>query len=115
MKRFLLVSAAVGALAITPNAFASSAHTSTGTVVSLTRGGVLIAGGNGTVRFVAAPARVGARVLILGSSLRVVGVSHAARVRGIVAARRGQLLVLSAAHRLFSLRMHGRVPTAMSS
>jgi hypothetical protein len=115
MKRFLLVSAAVGVLTITPNAFASTAHTSAGTVVSLTRGGVLVAGGNGTVTFVAAHARVGARVLILGSSLRVVGISHSARVRGIVAARRGQLLVLSAAHRLFPLHMRGRVPAGVSS
>ena len=61
MKRFLLVSAAVGALAIAPNAIASTAHASTGTVVSLTRGGVLVAGGSGTVSFFAAHARVGAR------------------------------------------------------
>jgi hypothetical protein len=115
MKRFLLVSAAVGALAISPNAIASTAHASTGTVVSLTRGGVLVAGGSGTVSFVAAHARVGARVIILGSSLRVVGVSHVARVHGIVAARRGQLLVLSAAHRLFPLHMRGRVPAAVPS
>jgi hypothetical protein len=114
MKRFLLLSAAVGALVVAPNALAST-HSSTGTVIALTRGGVLVAGGKGFVSFVPGRARVGSRVVLTGSSLRIVGFSHAARVRGIVAARRGNLLVLSAAHRLFPMRMRGRVPAAVSS
>ena len=114
MKRFLLLSATVGALAIAPNALAST-HSSAGTVIALTRGGVLVAGGQGVVSFVPGRARVGNRVLVTGSSLRIVGLAHTARVRGVVAARRGNLLVLSAAHRLFPMRMRGRVPAAVSS
>jgi hypothetical protein len=114
MKRFLLLSAAVGALVLAPSALAS-AHSSTGTVIALTRGGVLVAGGKGFVSFAPGHARVGSRVVLTGSSLRIVGFTHAARVRGVVAARRGNLLVLSAAHRLFPMRMRARVPAAVSS
>ena len=114
MRRFLLLSAAVGALVVAPNALAST-HSSTGTVIALTRGGVLVAGGKGLVSFAPGRARVGSRVVLTGSSLRIVGFTHSARVRGVVAARRGNLLVLSAAHRLFSMSMRGRVPAALSS
>jgi hypothetical protein len=110
MKRFLLLFAVVGALVVAPNALAST-HSSTGTVIALTRGGMLVAGGKGTVSFFPGRARVGARVVVSGSSLRIVGLAHTARVRGVVAARRGTLLVLSAAHRLFPMR----VPAAASN
>lgn len=109
MKRFLLLSAAVGALAVAPNAFAST-HSSTKTVIALTRGGELVAGGKGLISFFPSHDRIGARVLMSGSSLRVVGLTHTARVRGVVAAHRGNLLVLSAAHRMFPLRMRGQAP-----
>lgn len=115
MKRFLLLSAAAGALVLAPSALASTTHSSTGTVIALTRGGVLVAGGKGFISFAPGHARVGSRVTLTGSSLRIVGFAHAARVRGVVAARRGNLLVLSAAHRLFPMRMSGRVPAAVSS
>jgi hypothetical protein len=114
MKRFLFLSAAVGMLAVAPSALAGN-HSSTGTVIAHTRGGVLVANPAGAVSLVAAHARVGSRVLVSGSSLRIIGLARTARVRGIVAARRGQLLVLSAAHRLFPLRMSGRIPAAVST
>jgi hypothetical protein len=114
MKRFLLLCGAVGALTVAPNALASTQHSSTGTVIALSRGGVLVAGGNGVVSFAAAHARVGSRVVLSGSSLRIVGVANAARLRGVVAARRGNVLVLSAAHRLFRVRMRGRTPASVA-
>jgi hypothetical protein len=114
MKRFLLLSAAVGALLVAPNALASTQHSSTGTVIALTRGGVLVAGGRGLVGFAPGHARVGDRVVMRGSSLRIVGFARAARLSGVVAARRGNVLVLSAAHRLFPVRMRGRAPAAVS-
>jgi hypothetical protein len=114
MKRFLLLCATVGALVVAPNALASTQHSSTGTVVALTRGGVLVAGGRGAVSFVPGHARVGSRVVLSGSRLRIVGFARAARLRGIVAARRGNLLVLSAAHRLFPVHMRGRATASVS-
>lgn len=114
MKRFLLLCATVGALVIAPNALASTQHSSTGTVIALTRGGVLVAGGKGFVSFAPGHARIGSRVVLSGSSLRIVGFAHAARLRAVVAARRGNVLVLSAAHRLFPVRMRGRAPAAVS-
>jgi hypothetical protein len=114
MKRFLLLCATAGALVVAPNALASTQHTSTGTVIALTRGGVLVAGGRGLVSFAPGQARVGSRVVLSGSSLRIVGFAHAARLRGVVAARGGNVLVLSAAHRLFRVRMRGRAPAAVS-
>ena len=114
MKRFLLICATVGALVVAPSALASTQHSSTGTVIALTRGGVLVAGGKGFVSFAPGHARVGSRVVLSGSSLRIVGFANAARLRGVVAARRGNVLVLSAAHRLFPVRMRGRAPAAVS-
>ena len=114
MKRFLLLWATAGALVVAPNALASTQHSSTGTVIALTRGGVLMAGGKGLVSFAPGRARVGSRVVLSGSSLRIVGFAHAARLRGVVAARRGNVVVLSAAHRLFPVRMGGRAPAAVS-
>ena len=114
MKRFLLLCATVGALVVAPSALASTQHSSTGTVIALTRGGVLVAGGKGFVSFAPGHARVGSRVVLSGSSLRIVGFANAARLRGVVAARRGNVLVLSAAHRLFPVRMRGRAPAAVS-
>ena len=114
MKRFLLLCATVGALLVAPNALASTQHSSTGTVIALTRGGVLVAGAKGFVSFAPGHARVGSRVVLSGSSLRIVGFANAARLRGVVAARRGNVLVLSAAHRLFPVRMRGRAPAAVS-
>jgi hypothetical protein len=114
MKRFLFLSAAVGMLAVAPSALAGN-HSSTGTVIAFSHGGVLVANRAGAVTFFAGHARVGSRVVASGSGLRIIGLARTAHVRGIVAARRGQLLVLSAAHRLFPLRMSGRVPAAASS
>jgi hypothetical protein len=114
VKRFLLLCATVGALVIAPNALASTQHSSTGTVIALTRGGVLVAGAKGFVSFAPGHARVGSRVVLSGSSLRIVGFANAARLRGVVAARRGNVLVLSAAHRLFPVCMRGRAPAAVS-
>jgi len=114
VKRFLLLCATVGALLVAPNALASTQHSSTGTVIALTRGGVLVAGAKGFVSFAPGHARVGSRVVLSGSSLRIVGFANAARLRGVVAARRGNVLVLSAAHRLFPVRMRGRAPAAVS-
>ena len=114
MKRFLLLCVTAGALAVAPNALASAQHSSTGTVIALTRGGVLVAGGKGVVSFAAGHARVGSRVVLSGAGLRIVGFANAARLRGVVAARRGDVLVLSAAHRLFPVRMRGRAPTSVA-
>jgi len=114
VKRFLLLCATVGALVVAPNALASTQQSSTGTVIALTRGGVLVAGGKGVVSFAPGRARVGSRVVLSGSRLRIVGFASAARLRGVVAARRGNVLVLSAAHRLFPVRMRGRAPAAVS-
>lgn len=108
MKHLLVLSAAVGALAASPSAFASPAQAAADTVIAKTTGGVLVANARGTVTFVHAHARVGSRVVKLGSRVWVVGLARTAHVRGVVVASRGNMLVLTAAHRLFTLGLGAR-------
>ncbi|MDE3024150.1 MAG: hypothetical protein KGI93_01130, partial [Acidobacteriota bacterium] len=103
MKQLIVVAAAAGALAASPSAFASPARAAADTVIAKTTGGVLVANARGSVSLVHAHARVGDRIVKLGSRVWVVGLAHTARIRGIAVATRGNMLVLTAADRLFTV------------
>jgi hypothetical protein len=113
MKRFLFLSAAVGALALAPSALAAPARSAPDTVIAKTKGGVLVANARGAVSLVHARARVGARVVKIGSRLSMVGFAHIAHIRGTVVTSRSNMLVLTAAHRLFAVGLSGRRPSAV--
>ena len=115
MKRLLVVPAAAAALAIAPSALAAPARSAPDTVIAKTKGGVLVANSRGTVSLVHANVRVGSRVMQMGTRMWVVGRAHTAQVRGIVVTSRPNMLVLSAAHRLFTVGLAGRRPAAVST
>lgn len=108
MKLLLVLSAAVAALAVASSAFASPTRSAADVVIAKTAGGVLVANAEGGVTFVHSNARVGTRVVKIGARLWIVGHARSARFRGIVVATRGNMLVLSAAHRLFMVGLAGR-------
>jgi uncharacterized membrane protein YgcG len=115
MKKFLLLFAAVGVLSGAPSALAAPARSAPDTVIAKTRGGVLVANAHGAVSLVRANAPVGARVVKIGSRLWMVGLAHTAHVRGVVVKSRPNMLVLTAAHRLFTVGLAGRHPAAVST
>jgi len=115
MKRLLVVPAAAAALAIAPSALAAPARSAPDTVIAKTKGGVLVANPRGTVSLVHANVPVGSRVMHVGTRMWVVGRTHTAHVRGIVVTSRANVLVLSAAHRLFTVGLAGRRPAAVSA
>jgi hypothetical protein len=115
MKRLLVLTAVAAALATAPSALAATARSAPDTVIAKTKGGVLVANARGTVSLVHANARVGARVVRLGTRLWVVGLARTAHIRGIVVTSRPNMLVLSAAHRLFTVGLAGRRPAAVSA
>ncbi len=115
MKRLLVVPAAAAALAIAPYASAASARSAPDTVIAKTKGGVLVANPRGVVSLVHANVPVGSRVMHVGTRMWVVGRTHTAHVRGIVVTSRANVLVLSAAHRLFTVGLAGRRPAAVSA
>lgn len=100
MKRLLLIAAVLGLATAGP----AAAGSFKGVVVAKTHGGVLVARSTGAVSAVHAHARVGSRVSVSGSHLRVLGRAHSARVHGVVVSRTRGTMVLSAAHRLFAVR-----------
>src|SRR5579864_4659509 len=115
MKRFVVLSAVAGALAVAPSALAAPARSAPDTVIAKTKGGVLVANARGTVSFVHANARVGSRIVSLGPHVWVTGLARTARVRGVVVRSRPNMLVLTAAHRLFTVGLAGRLPAVVST
>jgi len=107
MKKLILVTAVAAALAFPVGAFGA---TFTGVVVGKTGSNLAVASKSGTVRAVhtRSHARVGARVRVNGASVRVLGLTHRARIHAIVVKRAGGATLLAAGRSLLSIRQSGR-------
>src|SRR5712691_6100566 len=98
MKRVLLSFLAVGLICSYPAiGIASNASNASfkGIVVSKQRGVALVASSQGVVHAVRSSARVGARVVITGSRVAVVGRARHAAVRGVLVRRSGGVTFIS--------------------
>jgi len=107
MKKLIFVTAAGAALAFPVGAFGT---TFTGVVVGKTGSNLAVASKSGTVRAVhtRSHARVGARVRVNGAAVRVLGLTHRARIHAIVVKRAGGATLLAAGRSLLSIRQSGR-------
>jgi hypothetical protein len=107
MKKLILVTGVVAALSFPVGAFGA---TFTGVVVGKTGSSLAVASRSGTVRTVQtrSHARVGARVRVNGAAVRVVGLTHRARIHAIVVKRAAGATLLAAGRSLLAIRPSGR-------
>lgn len=113
MKKLALFAALVGAAAMFPTAaFASF----TGVVVGKSPGSVAVASKSGLIKTVHSRAhvRVGARVRVNGSALRVIGRAHSARIHAVIVRRAGATTFVAGGHSLLALRAGRRLASALS-
>ncbi len=105
MKRVFLLTTLVAAAVLALWPAASGAATFRGVVVAKQHGVLLVATSAGTVHTVRASssARLGSRVAVSGSSVRVVGRASRAEVRGVLVRKTTHTLYLSAGHRLLAV------------
>ena len=103
MKK-LIIAAALIAAAVFPTT--ALAGTFTGVVVGKGGGNLAVASKSGLVRTVHTRAhpRVGARVRVNGSAVRVLGRAHRARIHGVVVGRVGKTTFLAAGRSLIAVR-----------
>lgn len=106
MKKLLVLTALTLAAAVVPMSAGAAASAPSGVVVARSGHLIAIASPNGAVRAVksASRARIGARVRVSGSSVRVVGRARSAHIRGVVVRRSAGRLVLAAGRSLVNVR-----------
>jgi hypothetical protein len=102
MKRFLAIVTVLAASALWPAL--SNAATLKGVVVGSQHGTLLVAAPSGGVTAVAGRASVGSRVTVSGRTVRVVGRTSRAVVRGVVIGRTATTMFLSAGRHLLAVR-----------
>ena len=112
MKRFLAIVTVLAASAVWPAL--SGAATFKGVVVGSQHGTLLVAAPGGNVTAVAGRASVGSRVTVSGRTVRVVGRSSRAVVRGVVVGRTATTMFLSAGRHLLAVRT-GRHTSSVGS
>jgi hypothetical protein len=102
MKKLALVAAVAGAAAIFPTAAFAAFN---GVVVGKSPGALAIAAKSGTIRTVhtRAHARVGARVHVSGTAVRVIGRARSVRIHAIVVRRVGSTTFLAGGSTLFAV------------
>ncbi len=114
MKKLALFAAVAGAAAIFPTAaFASF----TGVVVGKSPGTLAIASKSGAIHTVQtrAPARVGARVRVSGTAVRVIGRAHNVRIHAVIVRRAGSTTLLAGGHSLFAMHTARRLASALDT
>jgi hypothetical protein len=113
MKKLILVTAAVAAFAFPAGAFAG---TFTGVVVGKSGSNLAVASQSGTVRTVHARThpRVGARVQVNGTAVRVLGLAHRARIHAVVVKRAGNTTLVAAGRNLLAIHSSGRRLSSVS-
>ena len=112
MKRFLAIVTVLAASAVWPAL--SGAATFKGVVVGSQHGTLLVAAPGGDVTAVSGRASVGSRVTVSGRTVRVVGHSSRAVVRGVVVGRTATTMFLSAGRHLLAVRT-GRHTSSVGS
>jgi hypothetical protein len=100
-KGLILAAALVATAALWPAA--GGAATFRGVVVATQHGSLLVASPAGAVRALAGHASLGARVVVTGRRIAVVGRTQSAVVRGIVVRRIGTTLILSSNRHLLAI------------
>jgi hypothetical protein len=107
MKKLVLVAAVCAAAVFPASSFAASFS---GVVVGKSSDSLAVASKSGLVRTVhtRAHARLGARVRVSGSAVRVLGQAHRARIHGVVISRVGRTTFLAAGRSLLAVRSAGR-------
>jgi hypothetical protein len=110
MKKLFLLVVLVAAAAIYPMAASASPTSTTGTVVARSGHLIAIASPSGAVQTVrsSSAARVGSRVRVTGSTVRVIGRAHSAHIRGVVVRSAAGRLVLAAGRSLVAVRTGSR-------
>jgi hypothetical protein len=103
MKKLLFAAVVAAAMALSSNAFAGAFS---GVVVGKAKGHVAVATKAGAVRTITTRAhpRLGARVRITGTSMRVVGFARSARIHAIVVKRSGASTFVAAGRSLLAIR-----------
>jgi hypothetical protein len=109
MKKLVLF-AAIAATAVLFPASAPASLSFTGTVVGTGHGSLALAGKGGLITTVHSRAhvRVGERVRISGSAVRVIGFAHRVRIHAVIVRRAGSTTFLAGGRSLFSVHTRGR-------
>jgi hypothetical protein len=104
MKKLVLAAAVVATVAIFPSA-APAAQTFTGVVVGKSGNTLAVASRAGAITTVHTRlhARIGARVRVSGSSVRVVGFAHRVRIHAVIVRRSGTTTFLAGGHSLLAV------------
>lgn len=114
MKKLALIAAVAGAAAIFPTAaFASF----TGVVVGKSPGALAIASKSGAIQTVhtRALARVGARVRVSGTAVRVIGRARSVRIHAVIVRRAGGTTILAGGHSLFAMHNGRRLASVVQN
>jgi hypothetical protein len=108
MKKLLVIGAVAAAAAVYPTA--ALAGSFGGVVVGRGAGSLAVASRGGAVHTVhtRAQARIGARVVVNGARVRVVGAAHRARIHAVVVRRIGATTFLAAGRSLLAVRSGAR-------
>ena len=103
MKRLAFLAAVAAAAAIFPTAAFAAFN---GVVVGKSPGALAVAAKSGAIRTVhtRAHARIGARVQVSGTSVRMIGRARSVRIHAIVVRRIGSTTFLAGGHSLFAVR-----------
>lgn len=104
MQRLVLAAAALATVAIFPSA-APAAQTSTGVVVGKSGNALALASKSGAITTVhtRTRARIGARVRVSGTSVRVIGFAHRVRIHAVIVRRSGSMTFLAGGHSLLAV------------
>jgi hypothetical protein len=114
MKKLALLAAVVGAAAIFPTAAFAAFN---GVVVGKSPGALAVAAKSGAIHtvFTRAHARVGARVHVSGSAVRVIGRARSVRIHAVVVRRVGSTTFLAGGRSLFAVHTARRLASAAQS
>ena len=116
MKKLVLAAAVVATVAIFPSA-APAAQSFTGVVVAKSRGALAVASRTGAITTVhtRAHARIGARVRVSGTAVRVIGFAHRVRIHAVIIRRSGSTTFLAGGHSLLAVHSGRQLASVVST
>jgi hypothetical protein len=115
MTRCLLAASALALVLAMPAGAARAGGSTSGVVVGVQHGLLLVASPAGLVQTVSGRASIGTRVLVSGSRLmRTLGRTRHALIEGVVVRRSGRMMFLSAAHHLLVIHTSARRPASLA-
>jgi hypothetical protein len=116
MKKLVLAAAVVATVAIFPSA-APAAATFTGVVVARSGNTLAVASRSGAITTVhtRVQTRIGARVRVSGSSVRVIGFAHRVRIHAVIVRRAGSTTFLAGGHSLLAVHSGRQLASLVST